>query len=357
MYIYMHILKMHIRIYLPKPSERQGDKMKVLNSPIEIAGQMGILCKELIEKNIKAIAWNTFHSYLGYKDYLYNIDCYEIETMIQDAIRYFDIFHFHYAATLTTDHSDLEQIKAAGKSMIMHHWGNDVRTDAIAKLNNPYVYTGDSPPPEQIDNKLKQLTKYIEYAIVQDHEVLPYVLPYYKKVFVIPIALDVLSIEPSYPSIYEEQPLLIHAPTNPLFKGTAFIEAAIEQLKHEGLSFRYKRIEKMSNQQAIKFYQEADIVVDQILCGSYGMLAVEAMSLGKPVVGYIRDDLQATFSNALPIYSANPATIYDVLKDVITNPDLRLKLGNKGRKYTKQFHDVRNIASQLISIYREIGSS
>lgn len=328
--------------------------MKVLHCPIEIAGQMGILCKGLMDKGITAVAWNTFHTYLGYKDHLYNIDCYEMETMIHDAIQYFDIFHFHYAHTMSTDFSDLELIKAAGKKMIMHHWGNDVRTEAIAKLNNPYCYTGDSPPPEQIANRLTKLAQYIDCAIVQDYEVLPYVSPYYKKVIVVPIAFDVLSTSAYYPSLTETNPLIIHAPTNPEFKGTIYIEAAIARLQVEGFNFRYKRIEKMSNQEALKLYQEADIVVDQILCGSYGMLAVESMSLGKPVVGYIREDLLTTFPTPPPIYSANPITIYDKLKELIINAPLRRELGEKGRTYAAMYHDVRTVTSQLISVYNQL---
>lgn len=328
--------------------------MKVVHTPIEIAGQMGMLSKGLMEKDVKSIAWNTFHTYLGYKESVYNMDIYELETLLPDAIAYFDLFHFHYAATMATDYADLRLLKSMQKPMIMHHWGNDVRIEAIAKRNNPYAYAGDSLPPEQIHAKLSALSQFIDAAIVQDYEVLPYVSPYYKKVYVLPIAIDIRDIQPFYPSAYETNPLILHAPTNPLFKGTAYIEAAIERLKSEGFTFRYERIEHLSNDQALQLYQAADIVVDQILCGSYGMLAVEAMSMGKVVVGYIRDDLLPTFPDIPLIYSTNPTTIYDVLKHLLLHPKLRHELGVKGRKYAKKVHDVRTVASQLLAIYKEI---
>ena len=58
--------------------------------------------------------------------------------------------------------------------MIMHHWGNDVRFHDLAKVNNPYAYTGDSPPNEVMHENLTKISKYIKHAIVQDYEVYDY---------------------------------------------------------------------------------------------------------------------------------------------------------------------------------------
>lgn len=328
--------------------------MRIVHSPIEIAGQMGILCNGLNKRGLTATAYNTFHTYLGYRDYINNVDVYEIEYLMHDILQYFDVLHFHYAATFLQGGSDLPLNQRLGKKMVMHHWGNDVRTHAVASVNNPYVYTDDSPPAEQVHATLSKLSRYIEHAIVQDYEVYPYVAPYYEHVHVVPIAFAARSRKPRYPLLTESCPLIIHAPTNPLFKGTVYIEKAIEKLKDEGMSFRYQRVEKMNNAQAVALYGQADIVVDQILCGSYGMLAVESMSLGKPVVGYIREDLKQTFPENPPILSANPDDIYDVLKDLITNPRLRSEAGQRGRSYAVKYHDTAVVTGQLIDIYNQL---
>ncbi len=328
--------------------------MRVMHCPIEIAGQMGTLSKGLQAAGVISEAFNTFHTYLGYRDYVHNIDLFELEWIVPYALRYFDLFHFHYAATMLQDHYDLQQIHALGKPVVMHHWGNDVRTHDVATRHNPYAYTGDSPPPEEVDARLKLLSRYIDHAIVQDYEVYPYVTPYYKHVHVLPIAFDVRSVSPVYPSRKETTPLVIHAPTNPLFKGTAHVEAAIERLQREGVPFRYRRIEKISNAEALKLYREADVVIDQILCGSYGLLAVEAMSMGKPVIGYVREDLKGTFPEPPPILSANPDTVYDVLKECLSSPALRIETGRKSRKYAQAYHDVRVVVQQLLGLYRSL---
>ncbi|HDR5039319.1 TPA: hypothetical protein QCR75_005788, partial [Bacillus anthracis] len=52
--------------------------MKTFHGIVEIAGQMGILCGGLKKKGNIASAYNTFHSYLGYKDHLINTNIGEL---------------------------------------------------------------------------------------------------------------------------------------------------------------------------------------------------------------------------------------------------------------------------------------
>ena len=49
---------------------------------------------------------------------------------------------------------------------------------------------------------------------------------------------------------------------------------------------------------------KADVIVDQLRCGSHGVFAVEAMATGKPVLCYIRDELVETSKQTRrdPIY-------------------------------------------------------
>lgn len=324
--------------------------MRIFHGTTEIAGQMGILSSALTKKGHYSIGYNTFHSYLGYKDFLVNTDQDGLEEKTQYILDYFDLFHFHYGTTLSPEFTDLPEIKSRNKKMVMHHWGNDVRFHDRAKIHNPYVYTGDSPPNEDIHAKLLKITTYIKEAIVQDYEVYEYVKDYYEKVHVVPIAIDLSHFEPNYPSVQKKRPLILHAPTNPDFKGTRYIEQTIERLKDE-YDFDYQRIEKMNHEEAIKVYRNADIILDQVLCGSYGLLSVESMALGKPVVTFIRPDLISTFPPGLPIVNANPDNLYEQTKKLLEHPEWRRELGEKGRQYVEKVHSHDIVADQLLTIY------
>lgn len=324
--------------------------MRIFHGTTEIAGQMGIICGELKKRGHIAVGYNSFHSYLGYKEHLINTSKAEIHKQGKHIINFFDIFHFHYATTIMEDFQDLPLIKEKGKKMIMHHWGNDVRFHEQAKIKNPYAYTGDSPPNEVMHERLTKISTYIDESIVQDYEVFPYVEPYYKKVHVIPIAIDLDKFQPHYPDAEKKVPLILHAPTNPAFKGTEYIEKAIDELKKTH-TFEYRRIEKMNHLEAIKLYKEADIIVDQILCGSYGLFSVEAMALGKPVITFIRPDLVKKFPETLPIVNGNIVTVYEKIKMLLENPEMRVELGKLGRKYVEMYHAKEKVVDKLIEIY------
>ncbi|OAB35277.1 hypothetical protein PMSD_13175 [Paenibacillus macquariensis subsp. defensor] len=329
--------------------------MKIFHGTLEIAGQMGILSGELKKRGHLATGYNIFHSYLGYKDHLVNTNPHEIQMTHKHIINFFDLFHFHYASSLLPDYKDLEIIKSKGKKIIMHHWGNDIRFHDQARVNNPYVYTGDSPANEVIHDRLTAISQYVDEAIVQDYEVYTYAHSYYKKVHVVPISIDLSQFIPSYPKKDIKRPLILHAPTNPDFKGTLAIEAAIHHLQ-KSYNFEYRRIQNMNHEEAVRLYREADLIIDQIRCGSYGLLSVEAMALGKPVAAFIRSDVAARFPSQLPIVNVNPDNITTEIQALLENPSLRLEKGKQGREYAEKYHAKEVVVDILEQIYGNLSS-
>lgn len=327
--------------------------MKIVHAPTEIAGQMGIICKELRKKGHHATGYNSFHTYLNYKGDIINTDAFEILKELEFLVNNTDIFHFHNANTFMPEFADLSLIKEKGKKMVMHHWGSDVRSVRMVRKLNPYQLPPTYYTDLQIDRQLKQLTKYIDTAIVQDYEAYPYVKDYYKKVFVLPLACNVEDFEVSYPSISNHKPTIIHAPTNRSFKGSDYVKLAIKKIQGKA-DFNYQMVEKMSHEKALAIYKNADIIIDQLLCGTYGMFSVEAMAMGKPVVAFIRDDVRKKFPASLPIVQATPETLDDVLLKLIKNPKRRHELGKEGRRYVKMYHSAERVTNELLKIYNQL---
>ncbi|MFD0958306.1 glycosyltransferase family protein [Paenibacillus chungangensis] len=266
----------------------------------------------------------------------------------------YDIFHFHFGETFLPDKSDLNILKQHGKKMVMHHRGSEVRLLTKAQsFNNPYVRVKPSWPEHKIKKNLKLLSTYIDHAIVADHELLPYVEPYYKHVHVVPYAIDAGQYKLNYPSA-DSIPLIVHAPSNQDIKGTRHVIQAVERLRGEHVPFIFKLIHKIPHTEAIQLYEQATIIVDQLLIGTYANLSMEAMSMGKPVICYVREDLRSKFPPSLPIVSATPDTIYAVLKDLIATPNRWAPLGIQGRQYVEQQHSMEKVAKSLIQIYRRL---
>ncbi|GIQ68519.1 hypothetical protein DUZ99_00245 [Xylanibacillus composti] len=326
--------------------------MKVFQGPIEIAGQMGLNTKGLQRHGYEVASYNVEQNYLGYKENIQQVSKESLWQIFQATRDSVDIFHYHYGDPISTAGEDFIYLKQSGKVRIMQFWGNDVRSEAAALVKNPYARLIDLfQSDEDIRNRLKLAQRTFDACIVQDFEVADYVRPYFNRIYVLPVATDIHAVEPSYP-VKRAEPLIVHAPTHPYFKGTSYIEEALEELRAEGCAFRYERIQGMSHEEAWEVYRRADLVIDQILCGSHGVLSVEAMALGKPVIAYLREDIKYRLPEHLPILSANPSTIRGVLRHFFAAPTEWEARGRQGRAYAEKYHDTNVIAGHLNWIYQ-----
>ncbi|SDY16698.1 Glycosyltransferase involved in cell wall bisynthesis [Evansella caseinilytica] len=276
------------------------------------------------------------------------------EQFFQEAMEKYDIFHFHFGETFFPDRRDLEILKKNGKKMIVHHRGSEVRMLSVAKgMNNPYVKVKRSWPEEKVRANLEFLSRYFDKAIVNDWELRTYTEPYYKKNYVVPHAIEIKKFTARYPT-GEERPLIVHAPSRRDTKGTEYVLDAVDRLKKAGEEFDFQLVEKLPHDQALKLYQKATIVIDQLRIGAYGHLSMEAMAMGKPVICYIREDLVDKYPAGLPIISANPDTVHQVIRKTLKHPERWRELGRAGRRYANMYHRYERVADRLISIYQKL---
>lgn len=281
----------------------------------------------------------------------------KITSFLQESIQKYDIFHFHFGETFFPDKRDLAMLKQAGKKMVVHHHGSDIRLLSVAKgHNNPYIRVKPEWTEEKIYKNIAILSNYIDHAIVQDHELEGYISNLYNHTHVIPHTVDVNQFNPQYPE-GKKAPLIVHAPTMRDLKGTEFILHAASELKRQGLSFQFKLIEGVSYDETMRLLSQSDIVIDQLRIGACGYISSEAMAFGKPVVCYIRDDLVGKYPSDLPVVNANPTTITEVLRNLIENPQTWNELGIKGRKYVEMHHNAPLVADRYIDIYRSLAGS
>lgn len=331
--------------------------MKVLHLPLETSNQVAEICRQLRARGIHAVGYNWRSDYITYEDILIQSDGFEMATALEQAFGEFDLFHYHTGYTIFPDKQDILMALEAGKKVVMHHRGNDVRHPEWARngarYENPYVYTGDSQPAEQILKHLQFFSQHIDTAIVQDYELYDYVAPFYRNVHILPRLFNTTAVQPRFETTPHTRPLVVHAPTSKAFKGTGIILAAIEELQKK-LSFDFDLIERCSRLEAFKRMQDADLVIDQVLCGMYGNVSVEAMALGKPCVAYLREDIMERLPPGIPIVSAHPDNLYETLYELLSNPERRVQLGMMGRKYVEEHHESRKVIETLIKIYQTL---
>lgn len=150
---------------------------------------------------------------------------------------------------------------------------------------------------------------------------------------------------------------IVHAPNHRMFKGTRFIEAAVSELSAEGLAIELLLVEKIPNDEALKIYQTADIIVDQVMVGFHGFFALEAMAMGKPVVCFIRDPERYLIDTQnSPVINANPENLKAVLRSWVKATRLeRLNRGQQGRNFIEKYYSMEAFSKRLANAYIELG--
>jgi glycosyltransferase involved in cell wall biosynthesis len=270
-------------------------------------------------------------------------------------INNFKLIHY-YSGTILPEYIDLKLFQLLGKPMIISWAGGDARITKIARGNNPYFYRpANDPRDKETEKRLAHISKYVHF-VATDPEMAEYSVPFFEKVFNLKQPVNLNECICRYPLVNQSIPLIYHIPTHSGVKGTNYIVSAIDRLRSEGLSFEFKLLEAKFSQKEMRVkLSEPDIYVDELLCGSYGVTAIEAMGSGKPTITYIREDLVDKFPKELPLVNANPDTIYQRLRELIKDAELRQEIGRRSREYVEKYHSLEAVGPELLKIYREIG--
>lgn len=276
--------------------------------------------------------------------YSFRIFCFALKAMFK-----YDIFHFHFGRSLLPFGLDLFWLRLFNKRIIMEFHGDDIR----------YFYNRERPqyyPYEKLVTRKKwgikrnnDILRYADTVITHDEELRKHIP--HKNLYITPLRIDIDKLSLSYPDSKTERIVIVHAPSDFIGKGSKYVVASIEELKIK-YNIDFILVEKKTQEEAFELYKMADIIVDQLFAQTYGVFAVEAMLMGKPVVGWISDEIKKTFPREMPIVSATIDTLTEVLEELILDGERRRNLGIAGRKYVEKYHDYRKVAQVQMDIYQ-----
>lgn len=262
---------------------------------------------------------------------------------------------------------DVAWLKRKGVKIAVTYQGDDARQADFCRANFAIHPADEVPDGYYTDatDALKRraiavMDRHADLIFAQNPDLM-HVLP--ERTRFLPYAhIDLNQWKPTAASSSgEDRPLrIVHAPSHRGVKGTRFILDAVERLRRDPeLNFEFDLIENVPFQQIRERYERADLLVDQLLCGWYGSVAVEFMALGKPVVSFIREgDLKfipGEMRRALPVVNANPETVFDVLKKCLKMRSSQIfEIGCAGRGYVEKWHDQDKSAQRLKALYESL---
>lgn len=274
-------------------------------------------------------------------------------------IRWADVIHWIWDSAFAGQ-LDLRYAALLGKPGIIEWSGSDIRYPEKAAEINPFMrdiyangYEYAHIESKAASDKVQERFARIGYYPLTTPEMNLYLRKdLFPKTYSTLHRLNLADFTPVPAS--NSRPVVVHAPTQRIAKGSGYIIAAAEELKKE-IDFEFVLLENMPREKALQQVQQCDVFIDQLILGSYGLASCEAMAFGKPVLCYI---MPAVYENGLPadcpVVNTSPETIKDRLRELLLNENRRKELGILGRKYAETRLDATKAAAHFTTIYREV---
>ena len=335
-------------------------KPRILHAPANIAGIAGLLARAQRNLGLDATSVEYFrHPFKFGADRTLGLRASDshvkkalaMGTFTLDALRRYDVFHLYFGSTLLPrPNPDLPLLRSLGKRVVFHFCGCDVRQRELTLRQ--YSLSGCTDCMSRICLHMNHpRLAASDLAIVSTPDLLEFV----PGAHLLPGPVD---LERWTPKAARQEPIsdrdvvrIVHVPSDREIKGTKYLVDAIERLKSAGYPVELDLLEGTTHEQIQSVSECADIAVDQLMIGAYGTVSIEMMAKGMPVVCRIRDDLRQYYPPDLPIVSAEPGSIYEVLESLITHPERWAELGRRGIEYVQREHEMHVVATRALSLY------
>jgi glycosyltransferase involved in cell wall biosynthesis len=239
-----------------------------------------------------------------------------------------DVFHFYFGLTIVPRRVQFPILKAARKKSVFHFLGSDIRRKTPEEL--AYASVADA-------------------RIVGSYDASRWV----PDAYVVPPGIDLARYAAAPPS-GNGRVLAVHAPSNRRKKGTDIVIAAC---KEAGVELDI--VEGVKHDEAVERFARADVIIDQLNAGWYGLFAIESMALAKPVLAFLNEDAvertERAFGTSVPVVNVTKETLATRLRELVdAGPDERRRIGEASRAYVEHVHDPDAIADRLLEIYAQL---
>ena len=252
--------------------------------------------------------------------------------------------------------ADIETLSGAGVRVGLVFHGSEVRDPRRHARTHEFSPFQDASDPyvrrlqEVADRTLALVDQFDGPTFVSTPDQLAYV----PGAQWLPVVIDVDAWPLRRPFEGEQVPLVVHAPSNPVLKGTAAIEDQLEPLVAAG-RIRYERVSGLQPKDAAALVASADIVIDQVLLGLYGVLACEGLASGAVVLGLVGEGIRRHVEDEIPILETTPLTVAERIEEVLSDRVAYQETAEQRRAFVQRWHDGR-VSAQVLAGFLGVDS-
>ena len=145
---------------------------------------------------------------------------------------------------------------------------------------------------------------------------------------------------------------ILHAPSNPVCKGSNIIRSAIEELRHEGYEINYVEISGRPHSEVLEELDQCDFIIDQLYSdGPLAGFTTEAAWFKKPAIvgGYGWDIVEQYFPpEHLPLsHTCHPNDLKGSVIRMIRDDAYREELGEKAYRFVQKNWNTQKVARRF----------
>ena len=129
----------------------------------------------------------------------------------------------------------------------------------------------------------------------------------------------------------------------------------MERISREGVQGQFIVLPPVGKKRLIDYYRSCDLVLDQFVYGYYGATALEAASIGKPVVMHIRSEQYGPLyaGDIAPVINANTVSeIHISLMALLDDEQLRKQKGDAMREWVVRNHGEQKTVPLMLALLR-----
>jgi len=266
----------------------------------------------------------------------------EAESLIAEA----DIIHFHHWFDFGSDKNPfgfnfIRHMKPGAKHLM--HWHSNPLSLAEGYGLNPRTLVEADVP---------------QMVVAQFHE------PYYPNALPVPLIVEVESARPALAQ--RDKPVFFFSPSRPRHayedrwetKGKPEIVALLTGAKNKGiLDFRVE--EKLPFHECMQARSESDVVIDDLITGSFHTTSLEALAIGRPTLSYVDSRTQLvlselTQSTDLPLINVRYKDASEVIEALARDKSLREEIGKFSRDWMLANYSEKKMAQHYVDGYQQL---
>lgn len=198
----------------------------------------------------------------------------------------------------------------------------------------------------------------------------------------VPFGIDLTHFSPADPreakkrlGIPADHTVLCFRADNSPFKGFSFVQQALRQLDTttpvtlltvgmtgllEEFSSRFTVIDAgwlTDDDRMLDVYRAADVFLMPSVAEAFGMMAIEAMACGKPVIAFEGTSLPEVLAapeGGVVVGQGDVEALTQAIRSLVTTPAVRHRLGEQARRIAVQRYDKDRYVSRIIEVYEAV---